>query len=82
LACARGDIENKVQSITMLPGRKAQLFKEVGIFPNQHCRRREGLVTVIRFVPQEGTSGLVPSFPEPESRDILRAGKFLFSGDL
>ena len=62
-------------------GSKAQLFEEVGIFPNKHCRR-EGLVSVICFVCQEGTSSLVPSFPELESRDILRSGYFLFSGDL
>ena len=66
----------------MPPWRKAQLFGEVGIFPNQHYRRREGLVTVFYFVRQEGTSSLVPSFPEPESRDILRSGEFLFSRDL
>jgi hypothetical protein len=81
LACAHGELEDAVQTIAMPIWRKSQLFKKVGIFPNQHSRR-EGLVTEFCFVFQEGTSSLVPSFPELESRDILRSGEFLFSGDL
>ena len=63
-------------------GRNTQLFGKDGIFPNRHCRRREALVTVFCFVRYEGTSGLVPSYPEVESREILRSGEFVFSGDL
>ena len=33
-------------------------------------------MTVIWFVCHEGTSSLVPSFPESESRDIFRSGVF------
>ena len=82
LACARGEIGETVHNNTMLLGRKPQLFGEVGIFPNQRCWRREGLVTVFCIVCHEGTSSLVPSFPESGSREILRSGYFLFSGDL
>ena len=82
LACARGEVENTVQTTIMPLGRESQLFGEVGIFSNQHCRRREGLVTVFCFVCHEGTSSLVPSFPESGSREIHRSRDFLFSGDL
>ena len=82
LACACGEFEDTVQTTTMPLGRKPQLFGEVGIFPNQHCWRREGLVTVFCIVCHEGTSSLVPSFPESGSREIHRSGYFLFSGNL
>ena len=39
LACARGEVEDTVQTTIMPLGSNAQLFGEVGIFPNQHCRR-------------------------------------------
>ena len=79
---AHGEVEDTVQTTIMPLGRKEQLFGEVGIFPSQHCRRREGLVTVFCFVCQEGTSSLVPSFLESASREIRRPGDFLYSGDL
>ena len=82
MACARGEVEDTVHITTMPLGRKAQLFGEVGIFPNRHSWRGENLVTVVCIVRHDGTSSLVPSFPESESRDIFRSGDFLFSRDL
>ena len=82
MTCACGEVEDTVHITTMLLGRKAQLFGEGGIFANQHDWRGESLVTVVCIVRYEGTSSLVPSFLESESRDILRSGDFLFSRDL
>ena len=82
LACACGEVEDTVHITTMPLGRKAQLFGEVGICPNRHSWRGENLVTVVCIVRHDGTSSLVPSFPESESRDIFRSGDFLFSRDL
>ena len=82
MACARGEVEETVHITTMPLGGKAQLFGEGGIFANRNGWRGEGLVTVFCFVRHEGTSSLVPSFLEAESRDILRSGDFLFSRDL
>ena len=71
-----------VHAINMPVGAKAQLFGKGGIFFDQYGRKREGLMTVDCFVCHEGTSGLVPSFPESAFREIRRSGNFLFSGVL
>ena len=63
-------------------GETRNFLERAASFLTDTDRRREALVTVFCFVRQEGTSGLVPSYPEVESREILRSGKFLFSGDL
>ena len=90
LACARGEVEDTVQTTIMPLGRKSQLFGEVGIFPSQHCRRRDGLVTVFCFACQRGNQQFGSLLPgvgvsgnsPPRGFSVFRGFVNLFEGGL